>query len=251
MQPRTFFVASVAAAGLGTLLLAACQPDKASNPPVVAQEEANPYAEPVPMREHFEKGLALERALIDGDLEAARGPARWLESWTVGDEVSLEGRAHVTAIKAAAKDVVEATEVRAAAMALGEMARHCGACHQDAGVGIAFTEDDQIEGESTWAHMARHEWAADRLWEGLVGPSDAAWERGATELAEAPLHGPSEDVSAEVQALANRVHGIGASAASQRDPQERAGHFGELLTTCAECHGQVQPAAAERSQVGP
>lgn len=86
--------------------------------------------------------------------------------------------------------------------------------------------------------MQRHQWAADRLWEGLIGPSDAAWSRGIRMLAEAPLHGtePSWDTASDGDELARRVHELGSEAASALLPHARATVYGEMLGLCADCH---------------
>ena len=89
------------------------------------------------------------------------------------------------------------------------------------------------------SHMQRHQWAIDRLWEGLIGPSDAAWSRGIRMLAEAPLHGTEatwDEPAAAGDELARRVHELGREAATALLPPARAAVYGEVLGVCADCH---------------
>jgi cytochrome c553 len=86
--------------------------------------------------------------------------------------------------------------------------------------------------------MARHAWAADRLWDGLVLPSNAAWEGGADAFAGVPLD--TDDLAFDnpegVRALANRTHELGRRAGLETEPSLRARTYGELLSACAACH---------------
>jgi cytochrome c556 len=91
--------------------------------------------------------------------------------------------------------------------------------------------------------MIRHQWAADRLWDGLVGPSDVSWQAGAEVLRDAPLFtdAVTEDVEQyeAVTKLAWQVHEIGALAATVPDHGRRAELYGTLLGTCASCHDLI------------
>jgi hypothetical protein len=88
--------------------------------------------------------------------------------------------------------------------------------------------------------MIRHRWAADRLWEGLIGPSDTAWTAGASALIDAPLYTDALTRDVEqyepVTALTWTVHDIGARALMESDLTARAALYGQLLGTCAHCH---------------
>jgi hypothetical protein len=84
--------------------------------------------------------------------------------------------------------------------------------------------------------MARHRWAADRLWEGLVGGDDAPWQAGLEVLAAAPLRWPElgerKGLARLLQRLAEQARQRGATAG----PAERATTYGEMAVTCAACH---------------
>jgi hypothetical protein len=98
----------------------------------------------------------------------------------------------------------------------------------------------------TNTHMQRHQWAADRLWEGLIGPSDIAWNRGTDMLVDVPLHpadvmdettnGTDSDV---IDKIAHRVHLLGGQGTNVRTPDARSELYAELLGLCADCHSRV------------
>jgi hypothetical protein len=80
--------------------------------------------------------------------------------------------------------------------------------------------------------MARHLWAADRLWEGLVGGAEDAWGQGLEVLAATPL--PAAQLGATREPLARKLQSIATGA--RKGPADHAAVYGELLTTCAGCH---------------
>jgi hypothetical protein len=83
------------------------------------------------------------------------------------------------------------------------------------------------------ARMTRHRWAADRLWEAIVGDSDDAWREGLDVLAATPLDFGVDRApfARELQRIANNARRSKAPAASTR-----AATYGELLVTCAGGH---------------
>jgi hypothetical protein len=88
--------------------------------------------------------------------------------------------------------------------------------------------------------MIRHLWAADRMWEGLVGPSDEAWTAGAQALDRDWAEGRSliraaADSEATV-GLIGRIRALGHEALDTRVPKARAAVYAELLRTCNGCH---------------
>jgi len=63
----------------------------------------------------------------------------------------------------------------------------CGACHKAAGGPRANVEAAPASGGSVEARLRRHVWATERLWEGIVVPSDASWKLGADGLLGEPF----------------------------------------------------------------
>jgi len=88
--------------------------------------------------------------------------------------------------------------------------------------------------------MARHVWAADRMWVGLLGPSNAAWLDGARDFqggwldTQEVLVDPEDRI--QMRALVRHVYDLGAEAAQATEPHRRAEIYGEFLATCADCH---------------
>ena len=90
--------------------------------------------------------------------------------------------------------------------------------------------------------MLRHRWAADRLWEGIVGGADEPWRAGLEVLAAKPLDwGPS---SSDRSVHARALQGLALEARRQRTPtiESRTTAYGEMLVACASCHTSKQPA---------
>ncbi|MDP2956082.1 MAG: hypothetical protein Q8N53_06655, partial [Longimicrobiales bacterium] len=71
-------------------------------------------------------------------------------------------------------------------------------------------------------HTQRSRWALDRLWEGLAGPSDAAWAAGSEVLMDTPMPQPSSGVdAAQAAQLAKRVQELGGDGRQARTAEER------------------------------
>jgi cytochrome c553 len=131
------------------------------------------------------------------------------------------------------------------------MARVCGQCHREQGHSLEL-RDVQVEthtpkSDQIGSRMFRHAWAAERMWEGLMAPSEQSWRAGSMALAHAPARAPKvpspvpEDFALELSAL--RDLGLRASAAESLD--ERTDVYGLTIATCAHCH--VNAAAHELS----
>jgi hypothetical protein len=201
------------------------------------------------MQAHLDAIVAIRDALIAGDLATAQAKARWIvEDQTVPGIATWQERA--AEVRSRAAGVVDATSIEAAAGPAAELARACGRCHADHSVlpPRAAAEPPPL-GSDRVPHMLRHHWAAERMWEGLVGPSEERWNAGVAELAETPLHreeldlGPTAashitDLAAQVHQLAAEASGIPATAWDAR-----AALYARFLATCADCHQTMRPAA--------
>ena len=82
--------------------------------------------------------------------------------------------------------------------------------------------------------MARHQWAIDRMREGLIGASDPHWRSGLYALA----HTHVTSLGTTYPALANRLRSVArdAYATTQATTSERAGVYGDVLAICVGCH---------------
>lgn len=201
------------------------------------------------MQEHFTQIEATRAAVISGDIDAAREAARWLARHEATQGIPEGWGQHIVQMQLAAQRVVDANEIAPAAAATAEMGAICGGCHQGMDEGAQFTFVAPPPQEvGVVAHMLRHQWAAQRLWEGLVGPSEEAWSRGVAALAEAPLQ-PTESPE-QMGALASRIHELGTQAGEATGFIDRAAVYGDLLATCAQCHRQMDAGPGTRLRAG-
>lgn len=236
-----------AAALLGLLALAGCDDGDTEAPAAEAPAaESAPPEEPAaaPLGEvmmgHFDRADRARTALIRGDIEAARESMQWLATHDLGGSIPEPLRPHFAAMQASAATFGQAATLRDAGVAFARTLTHCGACHAEAGAGPTFAMPPLPEGEGMQAHMRRHRWAADRMWEGLVTSSDDIFREGGGALTGTPLDAhvfPEGAVDLEqAQALATHVHELGATAAEASDAEARVTTYGHFLATCAGCH---------------
>ena len=199
------------------------------------------------MRRHFAVIGALQRAIARGQLDDARSNARWIVEH---DEPLAEGwKPFVDELKTAARAVERATDLPTAAALAARLGRACSRCHEAQNAIVTFPWEPTPEGDSTVAlQLKRHQWAAARLWEGLVGPSDEMWSQGTSLLATTKLDSlaaargvPRGDITA----LATKVHELATKAGTVTDQDARASLYGELLSTCAGCHSLIRPAPVD------
>jgi mono/diheme cytochrome c family protein len=185
------------------------------------------------MYTHYAQVGEIQDAVVAGDVAATRRPARWLASQRT-DEYGPEGQDALDLMRAEALTIQRQTAIVAIGRSVGRMGTACGACHTATGRGpriaIADTPPSTM---NPGAHMLRHAWGADRLWEGLFAPSDVAWAAGT-----GALIGMALDFGATERAneLAKQVHELGRKAQSVKDPEDRAGIYGDFLETCSQCH---------------
>ncbi len=194
------------------------------------------------MDQHFEQVLQIRDAVIAGDLQQARAPAAWLAEHGGPPISPTSWEPYRVELRRIAKGLSDGATPAEAAKRTAEMAAICGLCHRAAGVPLERDMPALVEelNSGTVQLMKRHRWAVDRLWEGLVGPSDVAWAVGASVLADAALEtsdvandGPIDPRRFE---LVEKLHRLGDSAPRAKRPGERAALLGELLGTCSGCH---------------
>jgi len=196
------------------------------------------------MHKSLQKTVDLQTGIVLGDLGKTQRAASWILAQEGPSPYSSEGRPYEEEMLGIASDIAQAPDLPTAAAQTGRFAASCGTCHQALERGPRFRVGDEApDGESQEAMMIRHLWAADRMWEGLVGPSDESWIAGATAMAEtqpelarvfrASTGGTgSESFLSEVNTLAR----AGVSATGQA---ERGKIYGELLNTCNRCHAPM------------
>lgn len=195
------------------------------------------------MRHHFAAISELQRSIARGHLSEAKELATWLADHA---ELPQEGwQAYLDELHLSALEVAKAKDLPTAASLAARLGRACSKCHEARDAIVTFAwEPVPEEGPALATQMKRHQWAAARLWDGLVGPSDQLWSEGASVLAITKLDTFQAAGSAnrgDVTALAANIRAIAARAGKVEDHDARAVLYGELLSTCAGCHQLVRP----------
>jgi cytochrome c556 len=202
------------------------------------------------MRAHFEAAGEMQRAIAHGRLSEARDLAAWLGRHYMEE---LDGwQPYTEEMQIAAKGIEAASDVTAAGAQLGRLGRACSSCHEARGIQVAFPlTPAPSEGPGLELQMRRHQWAAARLWEGVIGPSDASWASGAQMMSTTPFDvmiTAHEKPNAEVVELAEQLRARATAAVGIRDRDVRATAYGEMMATCAGCHAvvRIQPVVDAR-----
>jgi cytochrome c553 len=191
---------------------------------------------------HFQRVGEVQSAVIRGDLAGTRSAATWIADHEEVQGLPAASAPFVTEMKGYAQEVAQAEHVLEAALGTGRMASACGSCHRSAEKGPRFNVVSRPEtgtGPVT-TQMLKHIWAADRMWDGLIGPSDSSWTAGAIAMAditeyERGLSATSGNAD-DVRALARRARDLSTRAAMASTQNARGEIYGEFLATCAACH---------------
>ena len=199
------------------------------------------------MHEHLNRITTIKSLIIMGNLDGVREPAAWLADHEAAAGLPTNYEPYVGLMREYAREVNNASDLKSAAISVSNMARTCSNCHLVNEIEIEFGYDQRpAEWSDTVSHMQRHQWAADRLWEGLIGPSDAAWDRGTDMLIDVPLQPDDvlDEASVDVDSdaldqIAHRIHVLAGQGIGARTPTARAELYGELLGLCAECHTRL------------
>ncbi len=196
------------------------------------------------MHVHLRRTGEIRDAVIAGEVDRMRDAARWVATHDEPPGLSRELSAYGAEVRSLAARLVTADSLEEAARIAARMGASCGRCHVAGGVPPRFAVGlGPPEGERPSAQMNRHVWASDRMWEGLVGPSQEAWEEGIRALQAGWINPP--DVVGdprnlnEVRALVRRVYALAAEGKDARTLEERARIYGRFLATCIECHELV------------
>lgn len=196
------------------------------------------------MHDHYQWATQIQSAIIRGDLAAIAEPAQKLAEHPVPAVMPPAWTPFIEAMRSAARAAGAAKNFTAAAAAASQIATACGNCHVANNISGIFQWSAEPDDElGNVAHMQRHQWAADRMWEGLVGPSDDAWYRGTKLLFEVPLSAQklnvADDSGNSIREMAVRVHQLAANGSVEFEAAGKAAIYAEFLATCAACHAQL------------
>jgi len=214
------------------------EPIGGQQPPVPPSKQ---FEHDMMIRYHMHGSLdllrAIERLLIRGKLDEARDLARAIAEAPAEAELG-PWAAEATIVRARASAVAAAPGLDEACRREARLAEACADCHVETHIQPELRSPPPLppDRDTIAARMARHRWAADRLWEGLVGGDDEPWHAGLAVLAAAPIHWPE---LGERKALARSLQQL-ADQARQRSATDsiadRARLYGEMLVTCTACH---------------
>jgi hypothetical protein len=192
------------------------------------------------MHHHFFIIRAVHRALIVGDLQRARRHARSLERVSAAGEVpAWEGR--IARIRSTARRLASARTQPQARALVTTLATQCADCHVDtADVSRFVWSPEPSDDGSAAARMARHQWASEMIWMGLVAPSSERWREGLDALSADPLlpEALSDDRQRyeEIERLSAKLATRAVRARSFQTARARADAFADMMGICADCH---------------
>ncbi len=187
------------------------------------------------MYAHFSEAGRVQTAVIFGDLDGARTAARRLSSHDEPAGLPAAGTPFLEAMRASADRIAGGISLEEAAMETARLGATCGSCHQATDGGPVFRANGLDAGASAQT-MVRHIQGADRLWEGLIGPSDGAWDAGATLLATGSVDVEAVDARPGQESMFAEVFRLGRQAQEARTQEDRARIYGQILGTCNGCH---------------
>jgi len=189
------------------------------------------------MHQSFDLLRAIERLLIRGKLDEAKHLAEALA--TAPDEPAHgPWAAQAVEVRDRAAALARSSTIAEACAREASVAAACATCHQDLGASPEFRTHPPAPPDKPTlaARMLRHRWAADRLWEGVVGATDEPWRAGLDIIAASPLD--ASQLGAERMPFARQLQRQADQARRSKStrPSERAAAYGEMLATCAACH---------------
>jgi cytochrome c553 len=239
----------------GTLVGPGCErPSREAPPAPAAAEPRASLSARGDMRDHYSAALAAHAAVIRGDLPTARRAATWVVENPVPPSVASwepalirQWEQHAQPMREQAQHIVMAAGIDGAAMAAARLGTTCGACHEAMRAVPAFPEVPRpADASGAPLRMRLHAWAAERMWDGLIGPADGSWRQGVESLEVAPL-AEDEILSGataipEIVERARKVRAHAASASISAPPSIRAAVYGEFLGNCAGCHDRLKVA---------
>jgi hypothetical protein len=197
------------------------------------------------MHERFAWVSAIQEVTIQGDVVEARALAEeFAARLPAPDEPAPEPwRPHLNALRGELEGVVHGDDLRDVGMSVARLALECGRCHAatDTHPELPELPAPQQSGSVRDA-MHGHQWAVDRMWEGIIGPSDERWIRGSTMFIAIPgCTATTEAGDVEGQALCKHAQSLARRGHVTQSLEGRAAIYGRLLATCAGCHEGAVP----------
>lgn len=193
------------------------------------------------MERHYQTAISSHDALIQGDLEKLRGRLARIIKEELPSSAPESWKPHHARLHEAARRASGISSLESGGSVMGDVAEACGACHTALGVGNIYYWPAPPEGDDKFETVMRtHQWATERLWEGVTGPLKEAWPRGAEALADIRLFEDLGDsIKDSLRKREDKLRALGRKAKAAKGLHERAVIYGQLLTTCAGCHQEL------------
>jgi len=223
-----------------TLVLTMILTDK-SVPAQASQAEMTEVERVALMEEHYTAAILGHDALIQGDLKMLRSQLSRIAKQELPPSAPQSWKPHHSKLHKAASNADKISDLETAASVIADIAEACGSCHAALKAKYMYywpSPPDEDEKHKTTMHT--HQWATERLWEGVTAPFKPAWDRGASALAEVQIFGgDNEKVKSSLRKLETDLREIGRTANTTAGLHKQAKVYGQLLTTCAQCHKEA------------
>ena len=195
------------------------------------------------MEAHYTSAILAHDALIQGKLDGFRARMTELDGHALPAEAPDSWKPFDVQLHAGAARASDAADLGTAASTMAAVALACGACHQSTVGGPVYPAPPPGENAGhTKAEMRKHERAALLLWDGVTGPSEYGWRQGAEGMAATRIFGDAEAPAGTDPSLVEReaaLRDLGEEAKTAVSLTDRAALYGQLLTTCGDCHQAV------------
>jgi len=184
------------------------------------------------MHDQFKVTTDLRAAALTGDVPGVQAAALELARRGAVDGIPAETRPRIFDLRQRAEGLAGATDLHTVTVETAAVAGDCGDCHvaSRANVGASFVLGDVPDASSRRRHAVVQSWGFNRLWEGVVGPSEASWAAGVRTLRDRSVvpEGRTE--------LPPALDAAVRAAEQARTHSERTQALGQVLTACADCH---------------
>ncbi|MFT5682939.1 MAG: hypothetical protein ACI8RZ_003863 [Myxococcota bacterium] len=187
------------------------------------------------MAAHSLAAQTAREAIIVGDLDAANAAGQQVaDRWPL-EHLPDTARVDEVVLVQNAQALAEASSIEGAAAAFGRMSVACGSCHAAQGASPSLPAPaPPPQSEAINEQMQRYHWAAERMWQGLVLPSQDALDEARAALAGSTAFSPEwslDTLHLPADVLAAALSDIGSSPGTNPGSD-----YGMLLMTCAACH---------------
>jgi hypothetical protein len=195
------------------------------------------------MHTHFALVTEIHRSLIAGDLTAARDRARKLSRMEATAELG-QWQDRVRFVRKQAAQLASATTAHEARRLSTELATFCADCHMASAQPSRFRMPPKPTSDgSLHAAMARHQWAAESMWLGVIAPSTELWRDGLEAIEILPadfavVAGHERD--RDFERLDRRLAALASRSRKLPGQGDRAIRLAEIMQVCATCHAMTR-----------